>query len=1291
MATPNGAFRNVLERFKHGLNQDEVEDFQFSTLEDIHKVIGDLQAEQGRKKKMMNFSRIQSFLEAMEQYGRVIEVFLNTTEFLAFVWGPVKFLLLMASTWAEAFDILLDAYKQIGENFPLLLQYQNLFKDNQYMQQVLEQIYSDILEFHRRALKFFKQRAWRQLFRASWKDFKTRFQGILENLRRHRDLLESQAGLVHYEASQAARLAAENSIRAIEEALFMQQRTSVQDWLCSANVSNDQERFTDVRSYSVNYGHWLLKRRQVSSWMDPASNAIPLFWLHGIPGAGKTILASFIIERIQRIPNIQVAYFYCKHADILKSTIIVIAKSMLVQLLRQNESLLSYLYEKSSSSGESCLETVTLAKDLLETALKSTDNVFLVIDGLDECEKKDKSAIINWFKAIINTSAESDSGRIRALFISQDDGEIRKLLPSVPKLQIKSEDNREDIRSYTDREAIRLQTKFDLSATKIDQISSKVCERAEGMFLFAKLVMKNLFQQTSRAKLDNELRPEKFPRGLEQAYARIVDNIFKDPENPDYDDAERILGWLICAKRPLKWHEIQGAISIDSRNQSVDFENRQLRVDSKDLCGSLVEVHRDETIELVHQTAKHYLIHDKYIFPDKENLKLTCLCLNYLAFDCFDIQLPKQSIQEYVRNGSYAFHEYAVAHWIHHLDSYVQGLKDTDLKSVNDLERILRDFIRLRWPNAWIQETRSSKKARNDYRMFSNSVIFENLLKVVTIARKQDAAASGTAGSQEVEIQLVTQLELVRTNFEEIMASLSLTSSLRGVFQKYYGQNWFKCAHIGCAYFYKGFPSPSNRDQHTSNHRRVFLCTVVGCHVAITGCKTAAELARHVSEFHPADQEGTNTFSSRKLINLGEAINGGRLDDVESILQAPDFDVSKYSWIVEGLRSTVRRGHDAILQRLLEVFSCNCKKYINLIRTAINHQKESTAIFLLVRQGKNPQLRQVATAFDKLLLSAASHGLEAVVEMLLKKRQNPITEKSKGPSALCLAAERGHKHVVKQLLESNQLDLRRTNPDDPTPILCAAKNGHETVVQILLQYPDCVARDSGTCWLGVAQLFNGARKGDNDLVRQLLSRKDVPPDHQSRTGQTPLILASEHGHAGVVKLLLEHKDVNPNSMTRQRVTALLYTARHGHKDIAKLLLAREDIDNSDPGKDLKHGFYRSSGSAYYGTPTDIASRYGHHSLAALLSEHASNHSQSISRRPENEGINYEADSQAESIAEMEDLDSNVPLSDSRSVSRQPEDEIGFKDIDTMDEEEEVRKLAGSWDGGQGRGGGLLEG
>lgn len=315
--------------------------------------------------------------------------------------------------------------------------------------------------------------------------------------------------MAHFEASQAARMMAENSTRTIEEMLIKQQLTSVRDWLCSTKVSNDQERHSEVRSSSVNYGKWLLKRQEMTSWMNPASRQIPLLWLHGIPGAGaltlfscssrqifieimkcltdlgaihigKTILASFIIERIQNITNIQVAFFYCKHADPSRSTFLSIAKSMLIQLLCQNKSLLSYLYEKSSRSGESCLETKALAKDLLITALKSMDNVFIVIDGLDECEREDKCAIISWFKAIVDTSAESDLGGIRALLISQDDGEIRRLLNPAPELQIKSDDNLEDIQSYTTYKAIGLQKKFDLSTTMIGEISSKVCARAEG-------------------------------------------------------------------------------------------------------------------------------------------------------------------------------------------------------------------------------------------------------------------------------------------------------------------------------------------------------------------------------------------------------------------------------------------------------------------------------------------------------------------------------------------------------------------------------------------------------------------------------------------------------------------------------------------------------------------------------------------------------------------------------------------------------------------------------------------
>ena len=42
---------------------------------------------------MMNLTRIKAFLEAMEQFEQIVNVFLNVNDFVAFIWGPIKFLL----------------------------------------------------------------------------------------------------------------------------------------------------------------------------------------------------------------------------------------------------------------------------------------------------------------------------------------------------------------------------------------------------------------------------------------------------------------------------------------------------------------------------------------------------------------------------------------------------------------------------------------------------------------------------------------------------------------------------------------------------------------------------------------------------------------------------------------------------------------------------------------------------------------------------------------------------------------------------------------------------------------------------------------------------------------------------------------------------------------------------------------------------------------------------------------------------------------------------------------------
>jgi hypothetical protein len=78
----------------------------------------------------------------------------------------------------------------------------------------------------------------------------------------------------------------------------------------------------------------------------------------------------------------------------------------------------------------------------------------------------------------------------------------------------------------------------------------------------------------------------------------------------------QVLGWIVCAKRPLRWREIQGAICIDMEQQLVDYD-KQLLDSPKGLFAALVEMQADGTVELVHGTAREYV--SSIIMPESEH------------------------------------------------------------------------------------------------------------------------------------------------------------------------------------------------------------------------------------------------------------------------------------------------------------------------------------------------------------------------------------------------------------------------------------------------------------------------------------------------------------------------------------------------------------------------------------------------------------------------------------------------------------------------------------------------
>lgn len=85
-------FKDALKEFKKDLDTKYVRQWENTTLASVQQEINRIQVDQDRLRSLMDMSRIRPFLEGMEQFSKLVEVFLNTSEFVAFVWGPLKFI-----------------------------------------------------------------------------------------------------------------------------------------------------------------------------------------------------------------------------------------------------------------------------------------------------------------------------------------------------------------------------------------------------------------------------------------------------------------------------------------------------------------------------------------------------------------------------------------------------------------------------------------------------------------------------------------------------------------------------------------------------------------------------------------------------------------------------------------------------------------------------------------------------------------------------------------------------------------------------------------------------------------------------------------------------------------------------------------------------------------------------------------------------------------------------------------------------------------------------------------------
>jgi len=119
-------FREALERFKcEHLKETESEQFQFVDLANLKSTIKEIQDEQASKNKMRNLTRLKAFLEGMEQYQKLIEMFVNASQYLAFVWVGFRVLWRLELDFCVIFLCLSNAFF-VGSNEVLVTGHKQL-------------------------------------------------------------------------------------------------------------------------------------------------------------------------------------------------------------------------------------------------------------------------------------------------------------------------------------------------------------------------------------------------------------------------------------------------------------------------------------------------------------------------------------------------------------------------------------------------------------------------------------------------------------------------------------------------------------------------------------------------------------------------------------------------------------------------------------------------------------------------------------------------------------------------------------------------------------------------------------------------------------------------------------------------------------------------------------------------------------------------------------------------------------------------------------------------------------
>ncbi|KAK8186766.1 hypothetical protein BC567DRAFT_292616 [Phyllosticta citribraziliensis] len=383
-------------------------------------------------------------------------------------------------------------------------------------------------------------------------------------------------------------------------------RRKVLDFFGSVDPSSNHDTSLKLRHPLT--GLWLIEHGAFKQWLDIPGSKL---WLSGIPGAGKTVLASLVVEEAlkQSSSRRAVAYFYCDYKDQNRQDPVKILGAIAAQISRQDESQESfeklekyYVECHPKGRGPRRPEAQRLLDLIREMCRSSFDEASIVVDALDECGEN-QVPVVN----ILQKLNGDKFSRISTLFLSRDEHHLRSRLEKT-YAHIPIAAHTDDLQLYVAAE-VELRIEEGRLHEPNPALKAEIVEclvnKADGMFRWVTCQLDDLCRSRTDSALRKALRS--LPTTLSETYERILERV-NQCGTDEQELVEYTLRWLLFAPR-MDIAALCEALAIKDGSNQLNHEDVPGLGDILILCSSLVRKSvKGDYLEISHFTVEEFLL-----------------------------------------------------------------------------------------------------------------------------------------------------------------------------------------------------------------------------------------------------------------------------------------------------------------------------------------------------------------------------------------------------------------------------------------------------------------------------------------------------------------------------------------------------------------------------------------------------------------------------------------------------------------------------------------------------------